>query len=118
MKNRTKLYGIPNCGTVKKARAWLDEHGIEYDFHDYKKLGVDAARLDAWLKKTDWQQLVNRSGMTWRKLDDARKTSITSAAAAKTLMQEQPSVIKRPVVEAGAKLLVGFDAQRYEETLL
>jgi len=117
MKNRIKLYGIPNCGTVKKARAWLDEHGLEYEFHDYKKLGIDAARLDAWLKKTDWPQLVNRSGMTWRKLDEARKAAITSAAAAKALMQEQPSVIKRPVVEAGAKLLVGFDAQRYEEAL-
>src|SRR5690606_33078393 len=117
MKNRIKLYGIPNCGTVKKARAWLDEHGLEYEFHDYKKLGIDTARLDAWLKKADWPQLVNRSGMPWRKLDEARKAAITSAAAAKALMQEQPSVIKRPVVEAGAKLLVGFDAQRYEEAL-
>lgn len=115
MKTRPKLYGIPNCATVKKARAWLDERGIEYDFHDYKKLGVDAARLDAWMKKVDWQQLVNRSGTTWRKLDEARKAAVTSATAARVLMVEQPSVIKRPVVEAGGKLLVGFDPERYEE---
>lgn len=113
---KTKLYGIPNCATVKKARAWLEEQGIDYEFHDYKKLGIDAARLDAWFKKADWQQLLNRSGMTWRKLDDARKASITSAAAARKLMQEQPSIIKRPVVEVGALLLVGFDPQRYQES--
>jgi arsenate reductase len=115
MKTAPTLYGISNCDTVKKARAWLAEHGIDYEFHDYKKLGIDAARLDAWFKKKDWQQLLNRSGTTWRKLDEARKASITSAAAASGLMREQPSIIKRPVVELGATLLVGFDPQRYLE---
>ena len=109
------LYGIPNCETVKKARAWLAERGVEYEFHDYKKQGVDPARLDTWFRKVGWESLLNRSGTTWRKLDEARKASITSPAAAKTLMREQPSVIKRPVVEVGAKLLVGFDPQRYSK---
>lgn len=116
MKTAPKLYGIPNCDTVKKARAWLAEHGVNHEFHDYKKLGIDAARLDTWFKKTDWQQLLNRNGTTWRKLDEAHKVSITSAAAASALMCEQPSIIKRPVAEVGAKLLVGFDPQRYQDT--
>jgi len=115
MKTRPILYGIPNCDTVKKARTWLTERGIEYDFHDYKKQGVEPARLDAWFKKVGWEPFLNRSGTTWRKLDDVRKASVTSAAAAKALMREQPSVIRRPVVEVGAKLLVGFDPQRYSE---
>ena len=116
MKTVPKLYGIPNCDTVKKARAWLAAQGIDYEFHDYKKLGIDAARLDAWFKKADWQQLLNRSGTTWRKLDEARKASITSSTTANALMREQPSIIKRPVVELGATLLVGFDPQRYQDT--
>ena len=116
MKTVPKLYGIPNCDTVKKARAWLAAQGIDYEFHDYKKLGIDAAPLVAWFKKAHWQQLLNRSGTTWRKLDEARKASITSSTTANALMREQPSIIKRPVVEVGATLLVGFDPQRYQDT--
>lgn len=109
------LYGIPNCATVKKARAWLTEHGIAHDFHDYKKLGIDAARLEAWFAQVDWQQLLNRSGTTWRKLDEAHKASINSAATASALMRAQPSVIRRPVIETADALLVGFDPLRYAE---
>lgn len=112
---KATLYGIPNCDTVKKARAWLTEHGVEYDFHDYKRLGIDAARLDAWFAQVDWQLLLNRSGTTWRKLDQAQKAAITSAATAGALMRAQPSVIRRPVIETKGTLLVGFDPQRYAE---
>jgi Spx/MgsR family transcriptional regulator len=112
---KATLYGIPNCDTVKKARAWLAEHGVEYDFHDYKKRGIDAARLDAWFAQIGWQALLNRSGTTWRKLDEAHKASITSAAAASALMRAQPSVIRRPVIETKGVLLVGFDPLRYAE---
>ncbi len=112
---KPRLYGIPNCDTVKKARAWLAEHRVEYEFHDYKKLGIDTTRLDAWFAQVDWQQLLNRSGTTWRKLDEAHKAAITTAATAAALMRAQPSVIRRPVIETDTGLLVGFDAQRYTE---
>ena len=103
-------YGIPNCNTVKKARTWLDEHGVAYTFHDYKKQGVPADRLDAWIKAVGWEVLVNRQGTTWRKFDDATKAGIVDAASAKALMLANASVIKRPVVElAGKVICVGFD---------
>lgn len=109
-----KLYGIPNCTTVKKARAWLDEHGVAYDFHDYKKLGIDAATLHGWLAQRPWEQLVNRAGTTWRGLDDAEKAAVTDAASAAALMMAKPSVIRRPVVvEDGHLLAVGFDPDHY-----
>jgi Spx/MgsR family transcriptional regulator len=104
------LYGITNCDTVKKARAWLDEHGTAYQFHDFKKQGVPAERLDAWLAQVGWERLVNRKGNTWRKLDAATQEAVNDAASAKALMQSQPSVIKRPVVEWSHKTTVGFDA--------
>ncbi|AKJ28260.1 ArsC family reductase [Caldimonas brevitalea] len=107
------LYGIPNCDTVKKARRWLDEHGIAYTFHDFKKQGVPETRLDHWLATAGWQTLVNRQGTTWRKLDPAAQASVTDAASARALLLAQPSAIKRPVLEAGERLLVGFDAARY-----
>ena len=104
------VYGIPNCSTVKKARAWLDERGAAYVFHDYKKQGVPAERLDAWIQAVGWEPLVNRQGTTWRKLDEATKAGVTDAASAKALMQAQASVIKRPVIELKGKVLsVGFD---------
>jgi len=108
--NTTVVYGIPNCDTVKRARAWLAEQGVEHRFHDFKKAGVPLPQLDAWLQQLGWQRLLNRQGTTWRKLDEAAKaSSVADAASARSLMLEQPSVIKRPVVEwADGSLTVGF----------
>ena len=110
-----RLYGIPNCNTVKKARAWLDTRRIAYEFHDYKKSGVPEAQLRAWIKRLGWETLVNHQGTTWRQLSDAEKATVKDADSALALMLAKPSVIKRPVVEAGKTLLVGFDEARYEE---
>ena len=105
------LYGIPNCDTVKRARAWLQEHGREATFHDFKQAGVPEARLDAWIAAAGWERVVNRQGTTWRKLDDALKASVVDAASAKRVMRDQASVIKRPIVEwADGAITVGFDA--------
>lgn len=95
------LYGIPNCDTVKRARAVLDEAGQAHAFHDFKKQGVPEARLDAWLRELGWQALVNTRGTTWRRLDAAQRDAVTDAASARALMLAQPSVIRRPVVEDG-----------------
>jgi arsenate reductase len=109
-----KLYGIPNCNTVKKARAWLDEHGVEYDFHDYKKLGVDRAMLEGWLEQMPWEKLVNRAGMTWRGLGDAEKAAVVDSTSATALMIAKPSVIRRPVIVDDARILaIGFDSETY-----
>ena len=106
-----KLYGIPNCDTVKRARTWLTEQGLANDFHDFRKGGVPPARLDAWLAAAGWEKLVNRNGTMWRKLDDARRAQVVDAASARALMLEVPSVIKRPVVEwDDGRITVGFDA--------
>ena len=103
------LYGIPNCDTVKKARAWLAEQGRAHDFHDFKKAGVPEAELDAWLAAVGWERLVNRAGTTWRKLDEASRAATVDAASARALMLAQASVIKRPVVEwPGSAVTVGF----------
>ena len=102
------LYGIPNCDTVKKARAWLGDAGIAYDFHDYKKAGIDEARLRRWSAEAGWEKLLNRSGTTFRKLPEADKTGLDEDKAI-ALMLAQPSMIRRPVVEGGDTLLVGFD---------
>src|SRR4051794_26361455 len=105
------LYGIPNCDTVKRARAWLQAQGREVVFHDFKKAGVPADRLDAWARAVGWERLVNRSGTTWRKLDDAVRAAVVDETIAKRLMRDQGSVIKRPVVEwADGAITVGFDA--------
>lgn len=104
------LYGIPNCDTVKRARAWLVAHGVEHSFHDFKKQGVPEARLDAWLAGPGWEVVLNRRGTTWRKLDPARQAAVTDATSARALMLAEPSVIKRPVVEwPGGRVSVGFD---------
>ena len=104
------LYGITNCDTVKKARAWLGEHGVEYQFHDFKKQGVPAERLDRWVGELGWEKLLNRQGTTWRKLDPGVQGGVTDDASAKALMLSQPSVIKRPVVEWRGRTTAGFDA--------
>ena len=111
-----KLYGISNCDTVKKARKWLAEHGQDIPFHDFKKEGIDRALIARWLKQVGWQDLINRRGTTWRRLSDIEQASITSEASAIDLMLEMPSVIKRPILEAEHRLLVGFDEQTYSET--
>jgi arsenate reductase len=103
------LYGITNCDTVKKARAWLTANGVDHEFHDLRKQGVPADRLDAWLQAVGWEKLVNRQGTTWRKLDPQAQAAVHDAASARALMLEQASVIKRPVVEWGPKTTVGFD---------
>jgi arsenate reductase len=110
------IYGIKNCDTMKKARAWLDDHGIGYNFHDYKTAGIDDARLKSWVAKLGWEALLNRAGTTFRKLPDVEKAGLTEARAF-ALMIEQPSMIKRPVLEAGGKLLVGFKPEVYEKEL-
>ena len=101
------VYGIPNCDTVKKARAWLDAHGIEYAFHDYKKEGTDPAKLERWVAEKGWETVLNRRGTSFRQLSDADKTDIDAAKAVR-LMAAHPSTIKRPVVEYPDGLLVGF----------
>ena len=107
------LYGIPNCDTVKKARAWLTGQGLAYSFHDFKKAGVPPERLAAWEDALGWQKLLNRQGTTWRKLDAAVQSGVTDAASAQALMRAQPSVIKRPVVEWGHDTSLGFDAEAW-----
>ena len=106
------MYGIKNCDTIKKARAWLEGSGVAYDFHDYKSAGIDEPRLRGWAKEVGWERLLNRNGTTFRKLPDADREAITEAKAI-ALMLDQPSMIKRPVLEADGSLLVGFDADRY-----
>ena len=113
----TTLYGIKNCDTMKKARRWLDEHDVAYDFHDYKKEGIDEKTLKQWSKKVGWETLLNRRGTTWRKLPDKVKDNIEEKSAIK-IMLEQPSIIKRPVLIKGSKYLVGFDDQEYSELFL
>lgn len=103
------LYGIPNCDTVKKARTWLTEQGVDYVFHDFKKQGVPLRALDAWLEAPGWETLLNRKGTSWRLLDEATKASVVDAASARAVMLLQPSVIKRPVVVwADGAVTVGF----------
>ena len=109
-----KLYGIRNCDTMKKAWTWLDEHGVAYDFHDYKKQGIDRARLEAWVGQVGWELLLNRAGTTFRKLPDADRADLTQEKAI-ALMHAQPSMIKRPVLETGDGLLVGFKPEAYEQ---
>ena len=111
------IYGIKNCDTMKKAFAFLDKQGVAYDFHDYKTQGVDKAKLESWAKKAGWETLLNRAGMTFRKLPEKDKQGITEKKAI-ALMLAQPSMIKRPVLErGGGKLLVGFKPEDYAAAL-
>ena len=111
------LYGIKNCDTMKKARAWLDAHAVRYDFHDYKVRGIDRERLERWCREAGWEKLLNRAGTTFRKLPEADKANLDRGAALK-LMLAQPSLIKRPVLEGGGRLLVGFTPEAYEDLRL
>lgn len=109
------LYGIPNCDTVKKARAWLAAREVAVTFHDFKKQGVPSDALDRWIAGLGWERLVNRSGTTWRRLDDATRAAVTDAASARALMLAQASVIKRPVVQwPDGTLTVGFSADQFD----
>ena len=112
----TAIYGIRNCATMKKAFAWLDGHGVRYEFHDYKTLGIDSARLKAWSKQVGWETLLNTRGTTWRKLPPAQQAHVDESKALR-LMSENPSLIRRPVLETGTSLLIGFDPQRYAALL-
>ena len=112
----TILYGIPNCDTVKKARVWLDQHDVAYAFHDYKKVGIDRPRLEAWVAEHGWEVVLNRAGTTFRALPDADKANL-DAGRAVTLMLAQPSMIKRPVLDLGDRTMVGFKPERYAAIL-
>lgn len=109
-----KIYGIPNCDTIKKAKKWLTDNNIEFEFHDYKKKGITKSKLKDWCKEVDWETLLNRRGTTWRKLDDATKDGINKTSAI-DIMAENTSIIKRPVIETGKDILVGFSIDTYEE---
>ncbi len=107
------LYGIPNCGTMKKARAWLDERGIAYDFHDYKKSGLDEARLRAWVNELGWEPLINKRGQMWRKLDPAVRDNLDEERAIQVML-ETPTIIRRPVLDRGDERHVGFAEDQYQ----
>ncbi len=107
------MYGIPNCDTVKKARAWLDKHHINYHFHDYKKQGIDEDQLIDWIKRLGWQQLINKRGTTWRKLDDKTKTDMNDQLTIRVMM-ENTSIIKRPLIEFNDQSILGFDEATYK----
>ena len=113
-----KLYGIPNCNTVKKARTWLEENGIAYEFHDFKKQGIDEALIQQWLTQSTWDKLVNRAGMTWRNLSDVEKAAVRDNSSATELMMAKTSVIKRPLlIKDGTLLALGFDEAKYQQLL-
>ncbi len=110
------LYGIPNCGTVRKARLWLADNGIEYSFHDYKKASLDEERLRAWIDELGWEALLNRRGTTWRKLPESIREGVNREQAIR-LMLESPSIIRRPLLDTGEKRYLGFSEETYREIL-
>jgi arsenate reductase (glutaredoxin) len=111
------IYGIKNCDTMKRARAWLEAHGVDYSFHDYKIAGIERERLERWCRKVGWEALLNRAGTTFRKLADKDKNNL-DAKKALMLMLAQPSMIKRPVLEFQDQLLVGFAPERYQAAIV
>ncbi|MGB4466961.1 MAG: ArsC family reductase [Azovibrio sp.] len=111
-----KIYGIKNCDTMKKAMRWLDEQGIAYEFIDYKKPGVAASQLPDWMARSDWKILLNTRGLMWKKLTEAERADV-DAAKAQALMARYPALIKRPVLDTGKTLLVGFDPEQYAREL-
>jgi Spx/MgsR family transcriptional regulator len=115
----TILYGIPNCDTVKKARDWLAQHGVAHEFHDFRKAGVPADRLARWVEAAGWERLLNRKGTMWRKLDAATQARVVDAATAQAVMVDQPSTIKRPVVEwDDGRITVGFAPEDWAAALV
>ncbi|MFC0710943.1 ArsC family reductase [Azorhizophilus paspali] len=114
--NDLTIYGIKSCDTMKKARAWLDAQGVAYRFHDYKSAGIDRAHLEKWCAEHGWQVVLNRTGTTFRKLDDTQKADLDQARAIE-LMLAQPSMIKRPVLDLGERSLVGFKPELYSAAL-
>jgi arsenate reductase len=110
------LYGIRNCDTMKKAFAWLDANGVEYEFHDYKKLGAPPGKLEEWARRVGWERLANTRGPTWRKIPDARKANLDEPRAL-ALLESNTSAIRRPIVEWGSKVLVGFDPDELRSLL-
>lgn len=113
---KVTIYGIKNCDTMKKARTWLDKKGVAYEFHDYKTAGIDRARLESWASQIGWETLLNRSGTTFRKLPEKDREGLDERKAV-ALMQAQPAMIKRPVLDVEGKLIVGFKPDRYDEIL-
>lgn len=111
------IYGIKNCNTVKKALTWLNDNNIPYTFHDFKKEGVSLGKLQAWEQQIGWEPLVNKRGTTWRQLSAEAQSAVVDAASANALMQEKTSVIKRPVIESPAGVILGFDTDVYEAKL-
>ena len=109
---KPKLYGIRNCDTMKKAFAWLEANRVDYEFHDYKKEGVPPGKLKAWAAKVGWEKLANTRGPTWRKIPDAQKAGLSENRVV-GLLEANPSAIKRPIVESGSKVLVGFDTAQF-----
>ena len=110
-----KIYGIPNCNTVKKALDWLKENHLNFEFHDFKKLGIEESKLKEWADQVGWETLINKRGTTWKKLDIETQLSISNESAAFQLMQQKPSIIKRPLIEHKGSILQGFDADAYEK---
>lgn len=111
------MYGIPNCDTIKKARKWLEEHGVDYRFHDYKKAGIDENVLRDWLRELGRDKLINTRGTTWRRLPENERADLDDDKAL-ALLQTNPSLIKRPLLDTGADKLLGFDPDRYRQSLL
>lgn len=111
------VYGIKNCDTVKKALKWLDDHQVKYTFHDYKSKGITADKLKSWIEQSGWESLVNKKGLTWKQLDDSVKARVTDADKAIDLLKEKTSMIKRPLIESGGKVIaLGFEEARYQKT--
>ena len=109
---KVKVYGIKNCDTMKKAFSWLEKNGIAYEFHDYKKAGVPPGKLEDWSKRAGWEKLANTRGPTWRKIPESERADLDEAKVIK-LLEQNTSAIKRPIVESGSKLLVGFDEKAF-----
>ena len=107
------LYGIPNCDTMKKARTWLDQAGVDYQFHNYKKDGLDSALGEQWLSELGWETIINKRGTTWRKLSDEQKSSMDNEMALQVML-DNPSIIKRPLLDTGTQKVLGFKVEQYE----
>jgi Spx/MgsR family transcriptional regulator len=112
------IYGIPNCDSVKKARVWLTDHGVDHVFHDFKKQGIPPEAVDVWLQHVDWEVLVNRKGTTWRKLDPAQQASVVDKTSARALMLAHASVVKRPVVVKGQTVMVGVNPEAWANVVI